>query len=173
MARRMVPDEPLDDVTAASNSTHSLGLCQLNICLQNHRDRFLQIFTRFSQSCTLRVCTRQLSNERSVSFGEFSEDSAQFDLHVDFGIDHAACRNHRQRQGWRGRRFQEAATSNDCLVIARPVSPLLCWCERRRAIRHSSYARPSRRCSCRKRLSLRTSPQSLPCRSLLPYPHQA
>jgi len=34
------------------------------------------------------------------------------------------CRNHRQRQGWRGRRFREAATSNNCLVIDRPVSPL-------------------------------------------------
>jgi len=79
----MIANPPFENITAAPNPAHSLGLRNLPVRLQNHLDRFFQICARFSKRYALRVRSGQFLNEGGVALGKFSEDCGQFDFHVD------------------------------------------------------------------------------------------
>lgn len=90
------------------------------------------------------------------------EEASRREIRAVSGPATSPCRNQRQRQGWHGSR--EAATLDDCLVIDRPVSPLLCWCGKWPATRPFPSSRPSLRCRCRKHPSHHRCPRPSPCK---------
>ena len=55
-------------------------LGQLSVCIQDHRDGFLQIRARLFKSFPLRVGAKQFFDERDIAFGHFHLYSRQFHL---------------------------------------------------------------------------------------------
>ena len=69
--------------------------------------------------------------------------------------------------------LQKMSIKRGASIAISLVPAVLCWCERSGAIRRSSFARSTRRCSCPRRLARPRCLPPSPCRSRVRCPHRS